>query len=166
MIIVGSLILENDSVDKKEILEDLLEACNNIKHPIRGLFLRYFLVKILNNYFTDIDLLMINFKEMNKLWIKIKKIKNSIDKFEKIKFTELVLIITLPFTPSCLVNILAGLTKVAKEKFLIPYKDDTIIPDDYPKDIIWIKNANKIKRGAGFLAYSSSVSASISFISN
>ncbi|MBR6137892.1 MAG: TVP38/TMEM64 family protein [Bacilli bacterium] len=49
----------------------------------------------------------------------IKKIKNSIDKFEKIKFTELVLIITLPFTPSCLVNILAGLTKVAKEKFLI-----------------------------------------------
>ena len=49
----------------------------------------------------------------------IKKIKNGIDKFEKIKFTELVLIITLPFTPSCLVNILAGLTKVAKEKFLI-----------------------------------------------
>lgn len=49
----------------------------------------------------------------------IKKIKNSIDKFEKIKFTELVLIITLPFTPSCLVNILAGLTKVSKEKFLI-----------------------------------------------
>ena len=55
MIIIGSLILENDSVDKKEILEDLLEACNTIKHPIRGLFLRYFLLKILNNYFNEID---------------------------------------------------------------------------------------------------------------
>lgn len=49
----------------------------------------------------------------------IKRIKNGIDKFEKIKFTELVLIITLPFTPSFLVNILAGLTKMAKEKFLV-----------------------------------------------
>ena len=77
MIIVGSLILENNSFDKKEILEDLLEACNNIKHPIRGLFLRYFLVKILNNYFTDIDLLMVNFKEMNKFGINRTVIKEA-----------------------------------------------------------------------------------------
>ena len=83
-IIVGSIILENNSLDKKEILEDLLEACNNIKHPIKGLFLRYFLIKILNNYFTDIELLMENFREMNKLWINIKKLKNISDKNIKI----------------------------------------------------------------------------------
>lgn len=37
-----------------------------------------------------------------------------------------------------------NIAQKAKEKFVIPYKDDTIRPDDYPKDIIWINNANKI----------------------
>ena len=48
----------------------------------------------------------------------IKKIKNTIDTFEKIRFTELVLLLTLPFTPSCFINILSGLTKMKQEKFL------------------------------------------------
>ena len=48
----------------------------------------------------------------------VQKIRRGIETFEKIKFTELVLIITLPFTPSFLVNILSGLTKMRKEKFL------------------------------------------------
>ena len=48
----------------------------------------------------------------------IQRIKNGIDRFQRIKFTELVLILTLPFTPSCLVNILGGLTKMSREKFL------------------------------------------------
>lgn len=48
----------------------------------------------------------------------IQKIKKGIDTFQIIRFTELVLIITLPFTPSCLVNILSGLTKMKQEKFL------------------------------------------------
>lgn len=45
-------------------------------------------------------------------------IKNGIDKFKKIGFSELVLIITLPFTPSFLVNILSGIAGVSKEKFI------------------------------------------------
>ena len=49
----------------------------------------------------------------------ISKIHKAIEKFKKIKFTELVLIITLPFTPSFLVNILSGLTKMRPEKFLL-----------------------------------------------
>ena len=48
----------------------------------------------------------------------VKKVKKAIDKFQKIKLTELVLVITLPFTPSFLVNILSGLTKMPREKFL------------------------------------------------
>ncbi len=47
-----------------------------------------------------------------------KTIKNSIVKFKTIGFSELVLIITLPFTPSFLVNILSGLAGVSKEKFI------------------------------------------------
>lgn len=48
----------------------------------------------------------------------IKKIKTYIDKFNNIKFSELVLILTLPFTPSFLVNIVSGLTKMNQEKYL------------------------------------------------
>ena len=40
------------------------------------------------------------------------------NRFRDIRFTELVLLITLPFTPSSLINILSGLTNVSKEKFV------------------------------------------------
>ncbi len=46
------------------------------------------------------------------------KVRKAIDKFQNIRFTELVLLITLPFTPSCLINILSGLTKMPREKFI------------------------------------------------
>ena len=48
----------------------------------------------------------------------IKKIKSKVDRFKSIKFTELVLIITLPFTPSSLVNILCGITNMSSRKFI------------------------------------------------
>ena len=75
MIIVGTLLIENNVADTNEVLDDLIEACNGVQHPIRGLFVRYFFLKILKDYLVDIDLLMINFKEMNKLWTRINKIK-------------------------------------------------------------------------------------------
>lgn len=48
----------------------------------------------------------------------IKRIQKGINKFNNISFSGLVLLITLPFTPSCLVNILCGLTKMSKKKFM------------------------------------------------
>lgn len=48
----------------------------------------------------------------------VKNIKEYIDRFNNIKFSELVLIITLPFTPSFLVNIVSGLTNMSNEKFI------------------------------------------------
>ena len=47
-----------------------------------------------------------------------KKIETQIHKFNKIKFQSLVLILTLPFTPSCLINLLAGVSSMSKEKYL------------------------------------------------
>ena len=47
------------------------------------------------------------------------KIKDKIDKFRDIKFSELVLVITVPFTPSFLINLLAGLSKMDKKKFFL-----------------------------------------------
>lgn len=47
------------------------------------------------------------------------KIKDKIDKFRDIKFSQLVLVITVPFTPSFLINLLAGLSHMEKEKFFL-----------------------------------------------
>ena len=47
------------------------------------------------------------------------KIRDTIDKFEMIQFSQLVLIFTLPFTPSFLINIVSGLSGISKEKFLM-----------------------------------------------
>ena len=49
----------------------------------------------------------------------ITKIDNQIQKFNNISFTNLVLILTLPFTPSCFINLLAGLSNMSKEKYLL-----------------------------------------------
>jgi uncharacterized membrane protein YdjX (TVP38/TMEM64 family) len=48
----------------------------------------------------------------------IKKISDNIDKFRNISLSNLVLILTLPFTPSFLINILSGLAGVSREKFI------------------------------------------------
>ena len=39
-------------------------------------------------------------------------------KFQKISFSSLVLVISLPFTPAFLVNIICGIARVSKRKFL------------------------------------------------
>lgn len=60
----------------------------------------------------------------NKLIYKVirtktkKKLLARISNFQKIKLTHLVLIITLPFTPSCFINLLAGISNISKEKYL------------------------------------------------
>lgn len=51
-----------------------------------------------------------------KLQIKIKKGK---EKFKNISLSTLSAIIALPFTPSFLINILSGLSKMSRQKFLI-----------------------------------------------
>lgn len=55
-------------------------------------------------------------KFLNKKFLS--KIMNKIDYFQKIKFTQLVLIITLPFTPSFFVNILSGISGMSKKKYI------------------------------------------------
>lgn len=47
------------------------------------------------------------------------KVKGKIDMFRDISFSKLVLVITVPFTPSFLINLLAGLSHMKKEKFFL-----------------------------------------------
>ena len=72
---------------RKEILKDLVEMCRGVQHPIRGLFLRNFLITMTKELLPDtpvgddsnpagnvsdaIELIMENFCEMNKLWVRM-----------------------------------------------------------------------------------------------
>lgn len=47
------------------------------------------------------------------------KIVDKMTTFKNIKLTNLVLIITLPFAPSCFINLLAGVSNIKKEKYLL-----------------------------------------------
>ena len=73
-----------------------------------GSYICYLFFSFLEEKFTE--------KFLNRKLVS--KIHKAIKKFKKIKFTELVLILTLPFTPSFLINILSGLTKMRQEKFI------------------------------------------------
>ena len=49
----------------------------------------------------------------------VKKIIAKTTYFYKIKITYLVLLITVPFAPSCFINMLAGISNIEKEKYAI-----------------------------------------------
>lgn len=48
----------------------------------------------------------------------LKQVDKAIDKFRKISFSNLVLVIALPFTPAFLINIICGIARVSRRKFL------------------------------------------------
>lgn len=70
-----------------------------------GSIICYYIFKYLDTKFTE--------KFLNRKLIV--KIRRALHTFEKINFSELVLLVTLPFTPSFLINILCGLVKMTKK---------------------------------------------------
>lgn len=80
MITIGSLYLKVDGSPKLEIINDMLEMCKGVQHPIRGLFLRYYLNQRTKDYLPlnskeevdqSIQFIISNFIEMNKLWVRL-----------------------------------------------------------------------------------------------
>lgn len=49
----------------------------------------------------------------------MKKVDKAIDKFKNIALSNLTVIITLPFTPAFLINILSGVSGMSRKKFLV-----------------------------------------------
>lgn len=47
------------------------------------------------------------------------KINKAVDKFQNISLANLTVIITLPFTPAFLINILAGVSGMSKKKYIV-----------------------------------------------
>jgi len=78
-------IKTNDSI-KKNLLKDMVEMCRGVQHPLRGLFLRNYLLQCTRNILPDlyesedenegtvkdsVDFVLMNFAEMNKLWVRM-----------------------------------------------------------------------------------------------
>ena len=76
MIIVGKIYIDTCPDEKKEIIDEIIKMANGVQNPLRGFYTRYFLLKTLKDKFDDIDSILINLKEMNKLWIRIGHMKH------------------------------------------------------------------------------------------
>lgn len=86
LITVGLVYIKTNPSLNKSILKDLVEMCRGVQHPLRGLFLRNYLLQCTRNVLPDvveatdeqegtvfdsIDFILMNFAEMNKLWVRM-----------------------------------------------------------------------------------------------
>jgi vacuolar protein sorting-associated protein 35 len=95
LITCGVAMLDFDTFPQTEILKDMIEMLNGVQHPIKGMFLRYYLLQRCKFIFNDekrvatnefkIDFLIANFIEMNKLWIRLQYQGQLREKSSKLK---------------------------------------------------------------------------------
>lgn len=84
MITVGTAYMAVDGAPVKELMKDMMDMSRGVQHPIRGLFLRYYLSGQARDYLPDgdgegpegnlqdsINFVLTNFVEMNKLWVRL-----------------------------------------------------------------------------------------------
>lgn len=87
LITVGTVYIKIKEYSRKTILRDLVEMCRGVQHPLRGLFLRNYLLQCTKHLLPDtavgedqadegnildsIDFILLNFSEMNKLWVRM-----------------------------------------------------------------------------------------------
>jgi len=98
MITVGSAYIKTKEAKASYILKDLLDMVKGVQQPTRGLFLRFYLLKTMKDLLPDkgseyqdeenditdaIDFILKNFKEMNRLWIRLQYMSSQKDDFKK-----------------------------------------------------------------------------------
>lgn len=82
LITVGVVYVKSFPQSRKDILKDLVEMCRGVQHPLRGLFLRNYLLQCAANILPEaggptdeattgnisesMDFVLLNFAEMNK----------------------------------------------------------------------------------------------------
>jgi vacuolar protein sorting-associated protein 35 len=88
MITVGIAYLKSKEAPRKDILRDLLEMCRGVQNPLKGLFLRNYLLTSTKELLPvgphndkegsedgdindALEFVMTNFAEMNKLWFRM-----------------------------------------------------------------------------------------------
>jgi hypothetical protein len=55
LITVGVVYIKSNEMSRKDILKDLVEMCRGVQHPIRGLFLRNYLLQCTKNSLPDVE---------------------------------------------------------------------------------------------------------------
>lgn len=93
MITVGTVYMAIPDAPVKEVMKDMLEMCRGVQHPLRGLFLRYYLMQGSREHLpvgdsdgpegnlqVSIDFIITNFIEMNKLWVRLQHQGHSRDR--------------------------------------------------------------------------------------
>lgn len=101
LITVGHVYMKTSPSCRKEILKDLVEMCCGVQHPLRGLFLRNYLLQMCREILPannddssqgvlqdSLDFILTNFAEMNKLWVRIQHQGHSRDRQQKEKDRE------------------------------------------------------------------------------
>ena len=84
MITVGTVYMSIEDAPVKEIMKDMMEMSRGVQHPIRGLFLRFYLSGQARdnlpkgsgdgpegNLQDSVSFVLTNFVEMNKLWVRL-----------------------------------------------------------------------------------------------
>lgn len=84
MITVGTAYMAVEGAPVKELMKDMMDMSRGVQHPVRGLFLRYYLSGQARDYLPSgdgdgpegnlqdsINFVLTNFVEMNKLWVRL-----------------------------------------------------------------------------------------------
>ncbi|KAI1890201.1 hypothetical protein AGOR_G00171240 [Albula goreensis] len=96
LITVGVVYVRSFPQSRRDILKDLVEMCRGVQHPLRGLFLRNYLLQCTRNILPDdgeqpleeatgdasdsVEFVLLNFAEMNKLWVRMQHQGHSRDR--------------------------------------------------------------------------------------
>jgi len=98
LITVGSAYVKTGEAPVKLILRDLLDMVKGVQQPIRGLFLRYYLLKMMKDKLPDkdspyegeggdvndaIDFILQNLSEMNRLWVRMQHLATAMKSKEQ-----------------------------------------------------------------------------------
>ncbi|KAL1989599.1 hypothetical protein VTN49DRAFT_6796 [Thermomyces lanuginosus] len=98
MITVGTVYMSVEDAPVKEIMKDMMEMSRGVQHPVRGLFLRYYLSGQAREHLPtgtedgpqgtlqdSINFILTNFVEMNKLWVRLQHQGHSREREQRMK---------------------------------------------------------------------------------
>ena len=81
LVSVGVAYMQSGEAPGVDILRDLAELCKGVQHPVRGLFLRYYVLQMTKDKLQTVanefsvsdvcDFILSNFIEANRLWIRV-----------------------------------------------------------------------------------------------
>ncbi|KAH8674910.1 vacuolar protein sorting-associated protein 35 [Ilyonectria robusta] len=98
MITVGTAYMSVADAPVKELMKDMMDMSRGVQHPIRGLFLRYYMSGQARDYLPtgdgdgpegnlsdSINFVLTNFVEMNKLWVRLQHQGHSREREQRVR---------------------------------------------------------------------------------